>query len=161
MLVRVVIFVLVLFCCTSCRFFTLKKESSSANLTDTTINFTKVDVSPSFTVCKNKIDEEKTACFRETIHQKIATSLAKHKFKIKDSINETISVTLLISSKGNIKIDTIISSKNIKTLLPKLDSLLYVSVAELPEVFPAIKRGIPVTTKYSLPIKIQLAEENK
>ena len=39
-----------------------------------------------------------------------------------------------------------------------LDSLLQQSVTKLPTIYPAIKRGIPVTTAYKLPIRILLKE---
>jgi hypothetical protein len=67
-------------------------------------------------------------------------------------------VDLLINSKGKIILETIESSQNMKILLPKLDSILRLSIARVPNMYPAIKRGIPVTTKYRLPILIQLKE---
>ena len=48
------------------------------------------------------------------------------------------------SSKGNFVLDGIQSPENIKTALPRLDSLIKVSVQKLPIIYPAIKRGIPV-----------------
>jgi hypothetical protein len=65
---------------------------------------------------------------------------------------------LLINSKGKIILETIESSQNMKIQLPKLDSILRLSIARVPNMYPAIKRGIPVTTKYRLPILIQLKE---
>jgi hypothetical protein len=67
-------------------------------------------------------------------------------------------VDLLINSKGKIILETIESSQNMKILLPKLDSILRLSIDRVPNMYPAIKRGIPVTTKYRLPILIQLKE---
>jgi hypothetical protein len=42
--------------------------------------------------------------------------------------------------------------------LPTLDSLLAISIQNIPKIYPAIKRGIPVKTKYILPIRIQFKE---
>ena len=42
--------------------------------------------------------------------------------------------------------------------IPTLDSILNLSIKNLPKIFPANKRGIPVTTKYRLPIRIQLKD---
>ena len=151
------VFLILLICCTSCNFFSSDKNQTQQKL-DTIINFNRVDVSPSFIECKDKIDEEKTNCFRTTIHQKISKNLAQHQLKIKDSINEIITVELFISSDGKIKLSNINSSNIIQEELPILDSLLQVSVNNLPKVFPAIKKGIPVSTQYSLPIKIILQE---
>ena len=53
-------------------------------------------------------------------------------------------------------VDSINASYNIKNRLPKLDSLLKLSIENIPTSYPAIKRGIPVSTKYRLPIRIKL-----
>ncbi|MFL3661848.1 MAG: hypothetical protein ACI6PN_08865 [Polaribacter sp.] len=82
--------------------------------------------------------------------------LHKHEFSLKIPISEIVYVDLLINSKGKIILETIESSENMKIQLPKLAAILKVSVASIPSIYPAIKRGIPVTTKYRLPIKIEL-----
>ncbi len=144
--------------CTSCDKFSFNKNKNIQVL-DTIVNFSSVDVSPSFKPCDSIIDKtKKTDCFRVTIHQKIGEELQKHSFTIKDSISETVYVNLVINSKGKIVLDEIQSSENIKHQLPELDSLLKVSIQKLPTIYAAIKRGIPVTTKYRLPIRIHLKE---
>ena len=128
-------------------------------LLDTIVNFSSVDTSPSFKVCDSIIDKQKkTNCFRTTIHQKIGAELQKHQFVIRDSISEIVYVDLLITSKGKIVLEAMDSSEEIKIQLPKLDSVLRISVDKIPNVYAAIKRGIPVTTKYRLPIKIQIKQ---
>ena len=128
-------------------------------LLDTIVNFSSVDTSPSFKVCDSIIDKQKkTNCFRTTIHQKIGAELQKHQFVIRDSISEIVYVDLLITSKGKIVLEAMDSSEEIKIKLPKLDSVLRISVDKIPNVYAAIKRGIPVTTKYRLPIKIQIKQ---
>ncbi len=128
-------------------------------LLDTIVNFSSVDTSPSFKVCDSIIDKQKkTNCFRTTIHQKIGAELQKHQFVIRDSISEIVYVDLLINSKGKIVLEAMESSEEIKIKLPKLDSVLRISVDKIPNVYAAIKRGIPVTTKYRLPIKIQIKQ---
>ena len=126
-------------------------------LLDTIVNFSSVDTSPSFKVCDSIIDKQKkNNCFRTTIHQKIGAELQKHQFVIKDSIAEIVYVVLRINSEGTIFLEAIESPEAIRNQLPKLDSILKVSITKIPKMYPAIKRGIPVATKYRLPIKIQL-----
>ncbi|WP_231962802.1 hypothetical protein [Polaribacter sp. KT25b] len=126
---------------------------------DTIVDFTSVDFSPSFKICDSIIDKEEVAiCFRNTMHQKIGEELQKQQLTIKDSINEIIYVDVVINSKGEIIFDETSTSENIKKQLPQLDSLLKLSVSKLPAIHPAIKRGIPVTTKYRLPIRILLMD---
>lgn len=158
MFLRVFTFLLLIICITSCDYFSFTKKTKQPVL-DTIVDFSSVDIFPSFKVCDSIITKQKKSdCFRETIHKKIGEELQKHQFTIKDSISETVFVTLLINSEGKIVLEEIRSSEKIKEELPKLDSILELSVKKIPTIFPAIKRGIPVTTKYKLPINIQLQE---
>tara|TARA_B110000858_G_scaffold108699_1_gene124187 strand:+ start:4036 stop:4512 length:477 start_codon:yes stop_codon:yes gene_type:complete len=158
MFLRVSSFLLLFIFITSCDNFSFSKNKNM-QLLDTIVNFSSVDTSPSFKVCDSIIDKQKkTNCFRTTIHQKIGAELQKHQFVIRDSISEIVYVDLLINSKGKIILEAMDSSEEIKIKLPKLDSVLRISVDKIPNVYAAIKRGIPVTTKYRLPIKIQIKQ---
>jgi len=158
MFLRIFTFIILLFFITSCdKLSFLKSEKIQA--LDTIVNFSSVDTSPSFKECDSIIDKhQKSNCFRTTIHQKIGAELQKYQFVIRDSISEIVYVDLLINSKGKIVLEAMESSEEIKIKLPKLDSVLRVSVDKIPNVYAAIKRGIPVTTKYRLPIKIQIKQ---
>ena len=158
MFLRIFTFIILLFFITSCdKLSFLKSEKIQA--LDTIVNFSSVDTSPSFKVCDSLIDKhQKSNCFRTTIHQKIGAELQKHQFIIRDSISEIVYVDLLINSKGKIVIEAMASSEEIRIQLPELDSVLRISVDKIPNVYAAIKRGIPVTTKYRLPIKIQIKQ---
>ena len=158
MFLRIFTFIILLFFITSCdKLSFLKSEKIQA--LDTIVNFSSVDTSPSFKECDSIIDKhQKSNCFRTTIHQKIGAELQKHQFIIRDSISEIVFVDLLINSKGKIVIEAMASSEEIRIQLPELDSVLRISVDKIPNVYAAIKRGIPVTTKYRLPIKIQIKQ---
>ena len=158
MFLRVFSFLFLLFLITSCDKFSFSKNKDIQVL-DTIVNFSSVDTSPSFKICDSIIDKRrKSDCFRTTIHQKIGVELQQHEFSIKHSISEIVYVDVLINSKGKIILETIESSDDIKTQLPKLAAILKLSVDRIPDIYPAIKRGIPVTTKYRLPIKIELKQ---
>jgi len=158
MFLRVFFLLVVLMFFTSCDKFSFAKKSSIGTL-DTIVDFSSVDTFPSFKICDAFIDkEEKAACFRNTIHQKIGEKLQQYSLTTKDSIDEIIYVDLIINAEGRFVLDAIQSSNKIKKELPQLDSLLKASVVSLPKILPANKRGIPVTTKYRLPIRIQLKE---
>lgn len=158
MFLRFLAFLLMMVFITSCDLICPPKNKNTAGL-DTIVNFSSVDTFPSFKGCDAIIDkQQKSDCFRNTIHLKIGEELAQHSFTIKDSIDEVVYVNLIINSEGLFILDSTQYSDNIKKELPKLDSVLKLSIEKLPKVYPAIKRGIPVTTKYSLPIRIQLTE---
>ena len=121
------------------------------------VDYTSVDVSPSFKVCDSLIDkDEKSSCFRSTIREEIASNLAKQSIQVAQSVDETIEVAITIQSSKEVKLTSIKSSDSLLVILPSLKDILKKSVEELPAIYPAIKRGIPVTTQYKLPIRIKL-----
>ena len=155
---RVFSFLILLIFITSCDKFSFSKNKEIQTL-DTIVDYTAVDLSPSFPVCDSIIDKtEKSNCFRNTIHKKIGEELQKHTLTSQDAIDETVFVDLLINVEGKFILQEISSSENIKKQLPKLDSILQLSVDNLPKIFPAIKKRFPVATKYRLPIRIVLTD---
>lgn len=155
---RIFSFLILIFFITSCDKFSFSKNKD-LQVIDTIVDFTSVDTYPSFKACDSLIDKTKKAnCFRNTIHQRIGEELQKHKLTIKDSINETVFVDLIINAKGEIIFKELKSSEKIKKELPELEKLVQVSIENLPKTYAAIKRGIPVTTAYQLPIRILLKE---
>lgn len=153
--VFLMLFIAVFASCTNFSFGT-KRQTQAL---DTIVNFSSVDTSPSFKVCDSLIaKEEKSNCFRNTIHNKIGEELLKHEFAVDKAVSEIVFVDLVIDSKGTILLKVIESSEAIKNSLPQLDSIILLSVNKIPKIYPAIKRGIPVTTKYRLPILIELKE---
>jgi len=119
------------------------------------LDYSSVDVSPSFRVCDSLIEKDKKdTCFRTTLRQEIFSSLAKQSIQVPQSVDETIEVAITIQSDKEVKLTSIKSSDSLMAIVPSLKAILKKSVEELPAVYPAIKRGIPVTTGYKLPIRI-------
>jgi len=151
---RVISLFLIILVGTSCEYFNLKKKSQLQEI-DTIIDFSSVDVSPIFKSCKDLLEKQaKTTCFRTTIHTQISESLSAQSFIVKKPLNEIIQVHLLIDKKGIVSVKEIVSSESLKVLIPSLDSIIALSLKKLPKLFPASKRGVPITTQYQLPIKI-------
>lgn len=157
-MMRVFSFLILIVFFTSCDKLSFSKNKEIQVL-DTIVDYTAVDLSPSFPVCDSIIDKtEKSNCFRNTIHKKIGEELQKHSLSSQDSIYEIVFVDLLINVEGKIILQEVSSSENIKKQLPALDSILKLSVDNLPIIFPAIKQRFPVATKYRLPIRIVLTD---
>jgi len=150
--VRYFLLICLLFSFTSCEYFSFEKNK---NIEKIDVDFTSVDVSPSFKVCDSLIEKDKkNNCFRTTLRQEISSSLAKQSIQVPQSVDETIEVAITIQSNKEVKLTSIKSSDSLLVILPSLKAILKKSVEELPAVYPAIKRGIPVTTVYKLPIRI-------
>lgn len=156
MKLRVIFLFCIVLVSTSCEFFNLKKKTHLQEV-DTIINFSSVDSSPTFLKCKDLIDKEKKrACFSKTIYDELSKNFADYKIEVRKPVNEEIKVVVIIDNEGKATVKKIIASMLIKESIHNLDSLVKASVAKLPKLFPATKRGIPVTTQYQIPIQISV-----
>lgn len=151
---RYVAFLLCALLCSSCDFFSYSKKDKGETV-DTIVDFTKVDEFPSFDKCKNLFNEARINCFREEIHKRITESLQQYNFVTKNSLDEEVLIDVLINKDGKFVLGKVIASDEVTNQLPELDSIIKLTLEKLPIINPATKRGIPVVTKYQLPIKIK------
>jgi len=144
--------------CFSCQYFE-KEVPNEKELLDKQlkeINWNEVDEYPSVADCEKLTDEtQRKQCFFEflttTIQQKLAVDTLSTLFPKLDTIE--VKVTVFPNStmefepqfpKDSVAYDTI-----------KIDSILRIRLVNFPKVNPAIKRGIPVKTKFVLPVIIK------
>ena len=150
---------IVLFCSfliVSCSYFENKYEKESVQVVDTIVDFNTVDAFPLFPECKDIPSREKQKiCFQLEISQHIYGSLKQYQLNAKEAINDTVLVKLKVSSLGKTSLSTVQISTKTKDLLPEFDSILKVSIQNLPILQPAIKRDMPVATEFTLPIVLK------
>ncbi|WP_428741233.1 hypothetical protein [Tenacibaculum sp.] len=152
--IRYVLLLILVMLYTSCDFFSSSTKSNK-QVIDTIVDFTKVDVSPAFNDCKNLLNEAKTNCFRKEIHKRIADKLQRYNFITHVAVDEEILISVIVNTEGNFQLKNIETSSMVKEQLPDLEKTIQTIIEGLPEVSPAIKRDVIVTTQYQLPIKIQ------
>lgn len=143
---------------TSCDYFSPSSAMSKSNLQvlDTIIDFTSVDVYPIFSDCENYAeDNNQKQCFEETLTNLLSDSLLKTELKVKEEVNDTTLIDISIDNSGKISVVEINSPATIKKQLPNLDGIIRQSIAELPTIKPAVKRGIFVNSQYRLAIVIE------
>ena len=149
---RIIFLLSAIFFLVSCDFFQ-KKELQLNQVVDTIVDFNSVDVFPLFPSCDSIPSEERQKiCSQIKLSEQIYSSLAAYQIEVSEKMNDTILVKLHVNSIGNVSLVNIQSSEFIKNQIPKLDSLIGVGVNNLPTLKAAIKRGIPVTTEFTLPI---------
>ncbi len=142
----------------SCKDFVLKKESKDDIIEEglKKLNRNEVEQPPLFAACKYKAVEELEQCFQNTITKHIYNYLAKHTITVKEPINDTIWVPLLITNQGKIILEDFELPPSIKVHIPDLKDSLKKSIASLPEVKPAHTRSTPVNTLYKLPLVLHI-----
>lgn len=122
-----------------------------------TFNWNDVDEYPSFDVCNTVTNKaEKKSCFENKLRATISANLAKHLIVVSEDIEDTITLQFTIDKLGKLNIHDINYSEHTRAMIPDLDSLLRDSIDPMPKIYPAIKRSQQVTTKFTLPIVIQI-----
>lgn len=150
-------FFLLIICLTSCDYFEKKKVNAEDILNEElqTFNWNEVDEYPSFISCDSSSTKvERKQCFEQTLTQNISSHLSASSIIVTETIADTVIMTFQISETGVLKIMYIESSALTKSQIPELDSILTRSIIDLPQIFPAIKRGQQVKTQFKMPVVI-------
>ncbi len=120
------------------------------------IDWKEVDRYPTFVVCQDYNSQEEVArCFAKVISEEIYKNLQQREINFKDSITEKAWLFISISEEGKTQLDSLQQSAKLQESLPNLKDWLQVAVRDLPKVYPAQKRGIPVATNFRLPIRFE------
>lgn len=140
----------------SCSYFENISKRELIQEVDTIIDFNTVDAFPLFPNCKDIPSREKQQiCFQLELSQYIYASLSQYQLQVKGVINDTVLVKLKVNALGKTSVSAIQISSKTREALPAFDSIVKVSVQNLPMLQPAIKRNMPVTTEFTLPIVLK------
>jgi len=152
---------LILFLCVSCDFFKkpVVTEEELVAQEKESINLNTVDEFPSFSNCDSLEKEQQKNCFFQTLTDQIYEQLTQNNLLVTKTIKDTIQVELYIDTLGIVNVIDIQKNAVTAKYIPSIDSLIKVSTENLPKASPAYKRGIPVQTKFILPIILNVEEQ--
>ncbi|HSP82909.1 MAG TPA: hypothetical protein VLN72_04180, partial [Gillisia sp.] len=90
-----------------------------------------------------------------TVANSVNAYLARQEPIVTEAIDDTVFVHLEISKTGvptieSIEVDTLVTNQ-----IPELKLWLQQSIDSLPKIYPASKRGIPVSSVFKMPIVIK------
>ncbi|WP_019039685.1 hypothetical protein [Psychroflexus tropicus] len=142
----------------SCQDFDLKKQSANEILEQEikSINWNEVDFYPTFTTCGIITSkQESKSCFENQIKKTIRDRLEKVELITSVQTKDTLIVKLFISSNGDTRIDGFKIQDELRDKNPEIKNWLREAISELPEIFPAQKRSIPVSLHAQIPILIK------
>lgn len=135
-----------------------KYNPEKSNYSPPDVNWTSSDEMPSFEVCNDLVNEsERKSCFNTKIINLIYSNLSFEKVRVKNKINDTLIISLLINEKGKISLIGIKNEDKLVNKIPELETLIGNSLEKIPSLYPATKTnmGIPVSSKFSLPLIIK------
>jgi hypothetical protein len=146
------IFILMIF--SSCESFFQKKIHSEDILheQEKTIQWNEVDTFPIFEGCDELASkDEQRSCFEQYVSRQLSSKISSEFSYYKD-FSDTLYLNFLINEQGVLTVEKIESMHQNKLL----DSLIRQSLAELPKLYPAQKRDIPVACRLRLPLIVRL-----
>ena len=141
----------------SCNFET-KKISSEEVLEQESrsLNWKEVDEYPAFEECKNQTELAAAKnCFENKIARTIYSFLSSQQPVVTESINDTLYIYLEITKEGKAQIDSVKVDTTVTNQLPDIEEWLHQSIDSLPKIYPASKRGIPVSTVFKMPVVVK------
>jgi hypothetical protein len=151
-------FLLILLLASSCQYFNTEKISSDTFYEEKikTIDWEQVDRYPAFSNCEQFTEkEEQKQCFETTLSRHIYEFIESKNLVSHSDLNGTVQLDFTISNKGEITSLDIVVDSLLRQKFPLLKDWLKESIDSLPILEPASKEGVPVETKFTLPVLIQ------
>ena len=139
----------------SCDYFEKRKVNADELLNESlkSFNWNEVDEYPTFVSCDSAYTKaEKKQCFENTLSQQITAQLAERSIIVTEDLNDTIILEFQISENGEILLKNRTISESVDHQIPQFDSIINNSLANLPKILPAIKRGQQVKTEFTMPV---------
>lgn len=119
------------------------------------IDWNSIDTYPLFLDCdETATKEQQRQCFEQRITAHFEETLNEFEFIVDSEDNPTVAVIFVIDADGEIDILEIEKDRYILKQMPEFDGIVTQSLKTVPEITPALKRGIPVSTKFMIPIQL-------
>ncbi|MGI9547283.1 MAG: hypothetical protein ACR2MM_08610 [Flavobacteriaceae bacterium] len=141
----------------SCNWLTPKEEKTRKLVQEElrSINWNDVDQYPLFQSCGESISkEEQRICFENELLNHFSRTLEDFEFVLSEDVEDTIYVDFLVERDGSITVLDIEDHMTVQNQIPEFDAVITQSLKSLPQIEPALKRGIPVNAKFRIPLEL-------
>ena len=118
-------------------------------------NWSEVDQLPVFENC-TQINEtsKKNNCFIRTISDSLSLNFIKNDLVLNRTLIDTVFMKFKVNKKGIIEIESIEIGEKILPYKEVINQSFIKTAANLPKLYPAIKRGQEVDVTFELPILV-------
>ncbi|MVX35773.1 hypothetical protein [Myroides sp. LoEW2-1] len=152
---RLVFFTIIAFSFTACQFSTSKIEKEGELLQKELekIDWSKVDTYPNFEGCDTIQDlQQKKDCFFDSVALELQQRLLQDTLEGKFSQIESVQVLVTVQADSKIDFTVYKAPDSLAIQIHAIDSLLQEKKKDFPAIYPATKRGIPVSTQFVIPV---------
>ena len=139
----------------SCNYLLSKEERTQQLVSQElmAIDWNDVDQYPLFEECDEiALKRVQRDCFATEMLRRFSTAFNDTVFMVEQSINDTLKVDFVVDEDGFVTIMNIKENGDLEQLIPGFQSEVSRRLNDLTTVAPALKRGIPVSIKFRLPI---------
>lgn len=139
----------------SCNWFVSKEEKTRELVKEemSQIDFNEVDRYPLFDDCDEMMDKEaQLECFKTTLISHYTATLREFEFEFVSDMRAMVYVDFLVDHRGEISVLEVERNEDIENQIPEFRSIVTQSLKGLPPLLPALKRGVPVSSKFRIPI---------
>jgi hypothetical protein len=153
-----IIYILLLLLITSCQFFETDKITTETFYEEEmkTIDWKRVDQYPAFSNCENYTEKEaQKDCFINTLSKHVYGALQQQNIFVTKDIHDTIYLDFYVHKNARLEVTKVAIDSTLIHMFPIMENWLIDGVSAIKLVAPAYKRGIPVETKFTLPVVIQ------
>lgn len=120
------------------------------------INWEELDQYPLFENCDELAGKkEQKACFEMTLLDHFTKTLSDFEFVLDTVVQDTLYLDFLVTREGEIQVLDIEQHEKVELQIPEFEGVLIQSLKALPPPQPGLKRGIPVSAKFRIPLIIQ------
>ena len=141
----------------SCDYLAPKEEKTRRLVQEElrSINWNDVDQYPLFASCNESLSkEEQQACFENELLTHFSGTLQEFEFILSEDVEDTIYVDFLVERDGSVTVLDIEDHMTVQEQIPEFNAIITQSLKSLPEIEPALKRGIPVNAKFRIPLEL-------
>lgn len=119
------------------------------------IDWNTLDHYPLFVECDELMTaESQRSCFEDSMVKRLSEGLAEYDLILEDQVSTVIYIDLLVDMEGKIKVADMERNPDILAQIPDFNRMIQREINELPQVEPALKRGVPVNVKFRIPIEL-------
>ncbi|WP_372975790.1 hypothetical protein [Muriicola sp.] len=119
------------------------------------IDWNDVDQYPLFEGCDETASKtDQRLCFESTLLENLSTSLQDFRFTSDTDLQSTIHIDFMVESTGELQVVEMQNASALQGQIPQFREVIINSLRSMPRPEPALKRGIPVRSRFRLPMEI-------
>ncbi len=145
----------------SCDWFA-SKETRTRKLVDQEmqgINFNELDQFPLFEDCDETAAKfTQRDCFQNTLLLHLSMTLQDFQFRTEERLRDTVWVDFLVDRNGGISVLGMDRHPELMEQNPEFEQIISGSLRSLPRLQPALKRGVPVSAQFRIPLILDTDE---